>query len=83
MKFDKDNQQIARDYALLLLQMRNYDMHLEVKNSMLASRPSFRANWTALAIAHHLVGNYDMAIQVLDTFEDACRVLSSFLYSFL
>jgi peptide alpha-N-acetyltransferase len=40
---------------------------------MLQQKPGFRQNWTALAIANHLAGNYDTAENVLTTYEDTLK----------
>lgn len=74
LKFDKENQQIARDHSLLQVQMRMYDSFCESKYDMLQSRPKMRGNWTGLAIAYHLLGKYDLAAQTLTTFEESFKV---------
>lgn len=40
---------------------------------MLQQKPGFRQNWTALAIANHLAGNYETAENVLTTYEDTLK----------
>ena len=76
LKFDKENQQSARDHSLLQVQMRMYDSFCESKYDMLQSRPKMRGNWTGLAIAYNLLGKYDLAAQTLTTFEESFKVLT-------
>ncbi|KAI9202793.1 NMDA receptor-regulated protein 1-domain-containing protein [Polychytrium aggregatum] len=69
LKFDKENIQILRDYSLLQLQMRNYETLKDSRLSLIQLRSSNRLFWVGLAIAYHLLGNYDRAIDVLTTYE--------------
>ncbi len=46
---------------------------IQSRNTMLQARPSFRQNWTALAITHHLGGNLTEAENVLNTCEETLK----------
>ncbi|KAL7276124.1 hypothetical protein RUND412_000887 [Rhizina undulata] len=73
LRFDPESQQILRDLALLQIQMRDYHGYIESRKSILQGRPQLRQNWTALAIAYHLAGNYAEAEKVLNTFEETLK----------
>lgn len=70
LRFEPESQQILRDLALLQIQMRNFDGFLETRKLILQSKPQFRQNWTAVAIAHHLKGQYEAAERVLDKYNE-------------
>ena len=69
LRFEPDSPQILRDLALLQIQMRDYNGYIETRTTQVQQRPNIRANWTALAIAHHLAGHYAQAEQVLTKYE--------------
>lgn len=73
LRLEPDSQPIQRDLALLQIQMRDYQGYIQSRNTMLQARPSFRQNWTALAIAHHLGGNLTEAENVLNTYEETLK----------
>lgn len=73
LRLEPDSQPIQRDLALLQMQMRDYQGYIQSRNTMLQARPSFRQNWTALAIAHHLAGNLTEAENVLNTYEETLK----------
>lgn len=73
LKFEPESQQILRDLALLQIQMRDYQGYIESRRQILQGRPQLRQNWTGLAIAHHLAGNYSDAENVLTKFEETLK----------
>ena len=73
LKLDPESQPIQRDLANLQIHMRDYPGYIQSRQNMLQQRPAFRQNWTALAIAHHLAGNYKEAENVLTTYEDTLK----------
>lgn len=73
LKFEPESQQILRDLALLQIQMRDYQGYIESRRQILQGRPQLRQNWTGLAIAHHLAGNYVDAENVLTKFEETLK----------
>ena len=44
--------------------MRELRGNLETRQQLLNVKPNQRPNWTSLAVAHHLCGNLDTAVQV-------------------
>lgn len=73
LKYDKDNQQILRDLALLQIQIRDYDGLEDTRRTLLTVRPSQRNNWIGFALSFHLLGNFPMALSVLDTYRDTLK----------
>lgn len=73
LRLDPESQPIQRDLADLQIQMRDYQGYVQSRKNMLQQRPGFRQNWTALAIAHHLAGDYEDAENVLNTYEDTLK----------
>ena len=73
LRLEPESVPIQRDLAHLQIQMRDYDGYIASRKSMLQQKPGFRQNWTALAIANHLAGNYDTAENVLTTFEETFK----------
>lgn len=69
LKFEPEQANILRDLALLQIQLRDYAGYLDSRRKMLTQRPQSRQNWTAVAIAYHLMGNYEAAEKTLTTFE--------------
>lgn len=77
LKLEPESQQIQRDLALLQIQMRDYQGYIVSRTAMVKSRPGFRVNWTALAVAHHLNGDPNEAERVLTSYEDTLKIPSS------
>ncbi|KAI3204323.1 uncharacterized protein N7518_010000 [Penicillium psychrosexuale] len=73
LRLEPESQPIQRDLALLQMQMRDYQGYIRSRSAMLQTRPGFRQNWTALAIAHHLAGDLAEAEKVLTTYEDTLK----------
>src|SRR5271170_4927567 len=73
LRLEPDSVPIQRDLAHLQIQMRDYPGYIQSRRSMLQQKPGFRQNWTALAIAHHLAGNYEDAENVLTTYEETLK----------
>ncbi|CAM0142641.1 hypothetical protein VKS41_002804 [Umbelopsis sp. WA50703] len=73
LKYNKNDMQILRDFALLQTQMRHYDALIETRTQMLQQKPTNPPFWVGLAIAYQLVGKYDIAIQTLEAHESALR----------
>lgn len=68
LKYDKENINIIRDYSLLLVQMRNYEQYVTIRNQLLSIKPNNKMYWIGLAVAYHLNKDYTMALQILDAF---------------
>ena len=69
LRHGKENLQILRDLSLLQIQMRNLEGYQETRHQLLTIRPQNKASWIGLAIAYHLIGNFEMAVKVLDAYE--------------
>lgn len=68
LRIDPENLQILRDLYLLQVQMRDLKGFAETRRMMLTLKPNNRNNWIGFAIAHHLVTNYQMAIDIIDKY---------------
>jgi peptide alpha-N-acetyltransferase len=74
LRLEPDSAPIQRDLAHLQIQMRDYEGYVQSRRNMLQQKPGFRQNWTALAIAQHLAGNYEDAETTLSTYEETLKV---------
>ncbi|CAH0481768.1 unnamed protein product [Peronospora belbahrii] len=68
IRIDPENLQILRDLYLLQVQMRDLKGFAETRRTILTLKPNNRNNWIGFAIAHHLVGNYQMAIDIIEKY---------------
>ncbi|KAH9865727.1 hypothetical protein J1614_009314 [Plenodomus biglobosus] len=73
LRIEPGSLSILRDLALLQCQIRDYEGYIESRRKMMQERPQVRQNWTALAVAHHLAGNYAEAENVLKTYEETLQ----------
>eukprot|EP00879_Flechtneria_rotunda_P033382 GHRR01036968.1.p1 GENE.GHRR01036968.1~~GHRR01036968.1.p1 ORF type:complete len:183 (+),score=37.76 GHRR01036968.1:1140-1688(+) len=69
LRIDRDNAQILRDLAMLQIQMRDIPGFVDTRYRLLQLRSNNRNNWISFAIAHHLDGNYELAVQILTAYE--------------
>jgi tetratricopeptide (TPR) repeat protein len=69
LQLDPENQNVLRDLSGLQMQVRLYDALVVSRKKMLTDKPGFRQNWTALAVAQHLSGDYKGAETTLANFE--------------
>lgn len=67
------NKPILRDLALLQLQVRDYKHLKELRQQYLESQPGYRANWTGVAVLHHLAGDPKQAVLTLVKIEDLIK----------
>lgn len=67
------NTPILRDLALLQSQTRDYKNLRDTRQQFLESQPGYRANWTAVAVAHHLNRDYSAAVSTLDKIENIIK----------
>lgn len=63
------NTPILRDLSLLQAQIRDFKNLKDSRQQFLESQPGYRANWTAVAVAHHLNKDYDAAVSTLAKIE--------------
>ncbi|OQR91416.1 N-terminal acetyltransferase A complex subunit nat1-like protein [Achlya hypogyna] len=68
LRIDPDNAQILRDLYLLQVQMRDLKGYCETRRMFLQLKPNNRNNWIGLAIAHHLNGTLQTAVDILDKY---------------
>lgn len=68
LKWDKDNIQILRDLSLLQVQMRDLEGYRDTRSQLLHLRPTQRASWIGYAMAYHLLGDYEIAANILEEF---------------
>ena len=65
---------------ILQIQLRDLPGFAEARHQLLQLRPGNRANWINFAVAHHLNGNHELAVQVrLTAFPgeaDLCSLVS-------
>ncbi|KAI9277379.1 NMDA receptor-regulated protein 1-domain-containing protein [Sporodiniella umbellata] len=70
LKFNKNDPNILRDFALLQTQMRHYDNLVDTRTKLLESQPQNPAFWLGLAIAYQLVNKPTNAVKVLETYAE-------------
>jgi peptide alpha-N-acetyltransferase len=73
LRIEPGSLNILRDLALLQCQVRDYEGYIESRRKMMQERPQLRQNWTALAVAYHLAGNYEQAENILKTYEETLK----------
>eukprot|EP01121_Diplochlamys_sp_Union-15-3_P011867 TRINITY_DN347_c0_g1_i3.p1 TRINITY_DN347_c0_g1~~TRINITY_DN347_c0_g1_i3.p1 ORF type:complete len:796 (+),score=157.32 TRINITY_DN347_c0_g1_i3:344-2731(+) len=61
--------QMLRDLALVQIQNRDFKGLVTTRNQLLNLKPDNKANWMAFAIASHLSGDHQKAIQIIKVFE--------------
>ena len=73
LRIEPNSLNILRDLALLQCQIRDYEGYIESRRKMMQERPQLRQNWTALAVAYHLSGNFSEAENILVTYEETLK----------
>jgi N-alpha-acetyltransferase 15/16, NatA auxiliary subunit len=73
LRLDPESWNILRDLAQIQIHLRDYSGYVVSRRDILRQRSSIRQNWTALAIAHHLAGDFAAAEHVLTTFEGTLK----------
>uniref|UniRef100_A0A182PEH1 N-alpha-acetyltransferase 15, NatA auxiliary subunit n=1 Tax=Anopheles epiroticus TaxID=199890 RepID=A0A182PEH1_9DIPT len=68
LKWEKDNIQILRDLSLLQIQMRDLEGYRETRHQLFKLRPSQHASWIGFAMSYHLLGDFETAMNILETF---------------
>jgi peptide alpha-N-acetyltransferase len=63
------NKPILRDLSIMQTHIRDYKNLQESRQLYLEHQPGYRANWTALAVAHHLTKDYANAVTTLAKIE--------------
>jgi len=67
------NKQIWKDLSVMETQTRDYKNLSKSKHAYLEEFLGYRANWTGLAIAHHLNNDYAAAEKTLTKFEELAK----------
>ncbi|CAO0797103.1 unnamed protein product [Mucor circinelloides] len=67
LKFNKNDFNILRDYAILQTQMRHYDALVDTRTKLLEAKPQNPPFWLGLAIAYQLVNEPQNGVKVLNT----------------
>ncbi|KAI7892284.1 NMDA receptor-regulated protein 1-domain-containing protein [Mucor mucedo] len=67
LKFNKNDLNILRDFAILQTQMRHYDALVDTRTRLLESKPQNPPFWLGLAIAYQLVNEPHNGVKVLNT----------------
>ncbi|KAG1584121.1 hypothetical protein G6F48_008092 [Rhizopus delemar] len=70
LKYNKNDPNILRDFALLQTQMRHYDALVDTRTKLLDSQPQNPSYWLGLAVAYQLVNKPENAVKVLETFNE-------------
>jgi N-alpha-acetyltransferase 15/16, NatA auxiliary subunit len=73
LKLDPDSWNILRDLAQIQIQLRDYQGYIQTRRDILRQRSTLRQNWTALAVAYHLAGDYAEAEKILSTYESTLK----------
>lgn len=68
LKWEKDNIQILRDLSLLQIQMRDLEGYRDTRHHLFKLRPSQHASWIGFAMSYHLLGDFETAMNILETF---------------
>ncbi|KAI8994648.1 NMDA receptor-regulated protein 1-domain-containing protein [Pilobolus umbonatus] len=71
LKFNKNDLNILRDYAILQTQMRQYDALVETRTRLLENKPQNPPFWLGLAIAYQLVNEPENGVKVLDSLAES------------
>ncbi|KAG5364658.1 N-terminal acetyltransferase A complex subunit nat1 [Yarrowia sp. E02] len=71
LTIDPNNQNVLRDLSLMQVQTREYDQLVITRRKHLTDKPEIRANWTGLAVALFLKGDYSAAARTLAAYEES------------
>lgn len=70
---DKDNLTVLRDLANLQIQMRDLPGFLETRQALIELKPTNAQSWISLALAHHLLGNHEVAATIIESYEGTVK----------
>lgn len=71
LRADDKNVKMLRELASLLIQVRDTAGYVEVRQKLFNIEPGNRVNWIALAIAHHLHGEFEDTLKMLQAYDKA------------
>ena len=70
LRIDPQNLGATRELTSVQLQLRDYEGLVNSATALLGLRSNVRSHWLTLAVAHHLTGNYSLAIQARYSLSD-------------
>ncbi|KAI8365330.1 NMDA receptor-regulated protein 1-domain-containing protein [Radiomyces spectabilis] len=73
LKFNKNDIQILRDFALMQTQLRQYDGLVETRSQLVQLQPSNPTFWLGLAIAYQMVGKPETGVKILESHEESLK----------
>ncbi|RCK64965.1 N-terminal acetyltransferase A complex subunit NAT1 [Candida viswanathii] len=73
MENGSTNKAILRDLSFMQVQNRDYKNLKGSRQQYLEHAPGYRANWTGVAVAHHLNKDYGSAVGTLSKIEDIIK----------
>lgn len=80
LKYEQNNVQILRDLSLLQIQMRDLEGYRETRHQLFKLRPSQHASWIGFAMSYHLLGDFETANSILDTFRQSQTLIETYDY---
>ncbi|XP_055389551.1 N-alpha-acetyltransferase 15, NatA auxiliary subunit [Condylostylus longicornis] len=80
LKWEKDNLQILKDLSLLQIQMRDLEGYKETRHQLFKLRPSQHASWIGFAMSYHLLGDFETANSILETFRQSQALIETHDY---
>nr|CAH8854066.1 unnamed protein product [Trichobilharzia regenti] len=80
LRLDNDNLQVLRDLSVLQMQLRDYEGCKDIRYKLLLLRPSQKASWIGYALIHHLLGNYETALTIINEFRKGQSEIPPFDY---
>lgn len=73
MENGSTNKAILRDLSFMQIHIRDYKNLRDSRQQYLEHAPGYRANWTGVAVAHHLNKDYASAVGTLAKIEDIIK----------
>ncbi|ORX62151.1 N-terminal acetyltransferase A, auxiliary subunit [Hesseltinella vesiculosa] len=73
LKYNKNDVNILRDFAILQTQLRQYDSVIDSRSQLVQHRPTHPPHWLGLTVAYQLAGKPDKALTVLKSHEEALK----------
>ncbi|KAJ2828897.1 hypothetical protein GGI24_002278 [Coemansia furcata] len=78
-KVDTENALILRDLSQLQIHLRQYEKLVETRTKLVRLNPTLAAFWLGLAVAHQMLGRYDLALKTIISHEDNLKHDTSML----
>ncbi|KAJ3425517.1 n(alpha)-acetyltransferase 15/16 isoform a [Anaeramoeba flamelloides] len=73
---DKENLGLFLELATFQFITRDFAGYLETREIILKKQPQKKDNWYGFALANHLTGNYEMAINAIQKYQKSNKLLS-------